>query len=33
MLGLGRPSSLFDDRTNAPRAAPRVITWNEHADL
>jgi Family of unknown function (DUF6151) len=29
VLGLGRPSPLFDDRTNAPRAAPRVLTQNE----
>jgi hypothetical protein len=33
VLGLGRPSPLFDDRTNAPRAAPRVLTPNERADL
>jgi hypothetical protein len=25
VLGLGRPSPLFDERTNAPRAAPRVL--------
>jgi Family of unknown function (DUF6151) len=33
VLGLGRPSPLFDDRTNAPRAVPRVLTRNERADL
>jgi hypothetical protein len=29
--GLGRPSPLFDDRTNAPRAVPRVLTRSERA--
>jgi hypothetical protein len=24
--GLGRPTPFFDDRTKAPRAAPRVLT-------
>jgi hypothetical protein len=33
VLGLGRPSPLFDERTNAPRAASRVLTRNERADL
>ena len=32
-IGLGRPSPLFDDRTNAPRAAPRVLTPSERAAL
>jgi hypothetical protein len=33
VLGLGRPSPLFDEHTNAPRAAPRVLMRNERADL
>jgi hypothetical protein len=33
VLGLGRPSPLFDDRTNAPRAVPRVLTQSERAGL
>jgi hypothetical protein len=32
LLGLGRPS-LFDDRTNAPRAVPRVLTRSQRAGL
>jgi hypothetical protein len=32
-LGLGRPSPLFDDRTDAPRAVPRVLTRSERAGL
>ena len=31
--GLGRPSPLFDERTNAPRAVPRVLTPSERAAL
>ena len=31
--GLGRPSPLFDDRTNAPRTVPRVLTPSERAAL
>ena len=31
--GLGRPSPLFDERTNAARAAPRVLTPSERAAL
>jgi hypothetical protein len=33
VLGLGRLSPLFDEHTNAPHAAPRVLTRNERADL
>ena len=33
VLGLGRPSPLFDDRTNAPLAVPRVLTRCERAAL
>jgi hypothetical protein len=33
VLGLGRPSPLFDDHTNAPRAVPRVLTRSERAAL
>ena len=33
VLGLGRPSPLFDDRTNAPRAVPHVLTRSERAGL
>src|SRR5215831_1708709 len=33
VLGLGRPSPLFDDRTNAPHAVPRVLTRSERAAL
>jgi hypothetical protein len=33
VLGLGGPSPLFDDRTNAPRAVPRVLTRSERAGL
>jgi hypothetical protein len=33
VLGLGRPSPLFDDRANAPRAVPRVLTRGERAAL
>ena len=33
MLGLGRPSPLFDDCTNAPHAVPRVLTPSERAAL
>ena len=29
--GLGRPTPFFDDRTGAPRAAPRVLTPSERA--
>ena len=31
VLGLGRPSPFFDDRTNAPSAVPRVLTQSERA--
>jgi hypothetical protein len=31
--GLGRPTPFFDDRTNAPRAVPRVLTQSERAGL
>jgi hypothetical protein len=31
--GLGRPSPFFDDRTNALRCAPRVLTLSERAAL
>jgi len=31
MLGLGRPSPLFDDCTNVPRAVPHVLTRSERA--
>ena len=33
VLGLSRPSPLFDERTNAARAAPRVLTPSERAAL
>src|SRR5262249_53202671 len=33
LLGLGRPSPLFDDRTNTPRAVPRILTRSERAAL
>ena len=33
MRGLARPSPFFDDRTNAPRAVPRVVTPSERAVL
>ena len=33
VLGLGRPSPLFDDRRNAPCAVPRVLTRSERAAL
>jgi hypothetical protein len=33
VLGLDRPSPLFDDHTNAPRAMPRVLTRSERAAL
>jgi hypothetical protein len=33
VLGLARPSPLFDGRTNAPRAVPRVLTRSERAAL
>jgi hypothetical protein len=33
VLGLGRPSPLFDAHTNAPRAVPRVLTRTERAAL
>jgi hypothetical protein len=29
--GLGRPTPFFDERTGAPRAAPRVLTASERA--
>jgi hypothetical protein len=31
--GLGRPTPFFDDRTNYPRAVPRVLTPSERAVL
>ena len=31
--GLSRPNPFFDDRTNAPRSAPRVLTPSERAAL
>ena len=31
--GLARPSPFFDDRTNAPRSVPRVLTPSERAVL
>ncbi|HKA71350.1 MAG TPA: DUF6151 family protein [Xanthobacteraceae bacterium] len=31
--GLGRQSPFFDDRTNAPRSVPRVLTPSERAAL
>jgi hypothetical protein len=31
--GLARPSPFFDDRTNAPRVAPHVLTPSERAAL
>jgi hypothetical protein len=33
LRGLGRPTPFFDDRTKAPRAAPRVLTPSERAAL
>jgi Family of unknown function (DUF6151) len=33
VLGLARPSPLFDDRMNGPRAVPRVLTRSERAAL
>jgi hypothetical protein len=33
VCGLARPSPFFDDRTNAPRADPRVLTPSERAAL
>jgi Family of unknown function (DUF6151) len=33
MRGLGRPSPLFDERTNAPRAVPRVLSRSDRAAL
>ena len=33
MWGLGRPTPFFDDRTNAPRVVPRVLTQCERAAL
>jgi hypothetical protein len=33
MRGLARPNPFFDDRTNAPRAVPRVLTPSERAAL
>ena len=33
MLGLGRPTPFFDDRTKAPLAVPRVLTDSERAAL
>jgi hypothetical protein len=30
---LGTTVALFDDRTNAPRAVPRVLTRSERAAL
>jgi hypothetical protein len=33
VLGLGRPSPVFDYRTNAPRVVPRVLTHSERAAL
>ena len=31
--GLGRPNPFFDDRTGAPRSAPRLVTSSERAAL
>jgi uncharacterized protein DUF6151 len=31
--GLARPTPFFDDRTNAPRAVPHVLTQSERAAL
>jgi hypothetical protein len=31
--GLARPTPFFDDRTNAPRATPRVLTQGERVAL
>jgi len=31
--GLGRPNPFFDDHTNAPISAPRVLTPTERAAL
>ena len=33
MRGLARPNPFFDDRTNAPCSAPRVLTPAERAAL
>ena len=33
LRGLGRPNPLFDERTKAPRALPRVLTPSERAAL
>jgi hypothetical protein len=33
VLGLGRPSPLFDDHTDAPLAVSRVLTRSERAAL
>jgi hypothetical protein len=33
MRGLARPSPFFDERTRAPRVAPRVLTQDERAAL
>jgi hypothetical protein len=33
LLGLGRPNPFFDDHTNAPLSAPRVLTPTERAAL
>jgi hypothetical protein len=33
LRGLGRPNPFFDDRTNAPRSVPRVLTPSERAAL
>ena len=33
LRGLGRPTPFFDDRTNAPRSVPRVLTPSERAAL
>lgn len=33
VLGLARPSPLFDGCTNAPRVVPRILTQSERASL
>lgn len=33
LTGMGKPSPFFDDETGAPRAAPRVLTSSERAQL
>lgn len=33
LRGLGRPNPFFDDQTNAPLAAPRVLTSSERVTL